>query len=60
MKKKLTKHISRECKCKLDGRKCNSNKKWNNDKCPCDCKKHNICEKYNIWNPATHSWGNCE
>ena len=23
--KKLTKHISCECKCKFDGRKCNSN-----------------------------------
>ena len=28
----LTKNISRECKCKFDGRKCNSNQKWNNDK----------------------------
>ena len=25
----LTKHISCECKCKFDGRKCNSNQKWN-------------------------------
>ena len=39
----LTKHISCECKCKFDGRKCNSYQKWNNDKCRCDCKKHNIC-----------------
>ena len=31
--KTLVKHISCECKCKFDGRKCNSNKKWNNDKC---------------------------
>ena len=36
--KTLTKHISCECKCKLDGRKCYSNKWWNqiqinNDKC---------------------------
>ena len=29
----LTKHISCECKCKFDARKCNSNKKPNNDKC---------------------------
>ena len=29
----LTKHISCECKCKFDGRKCNSNQDWNNDKC---------------------------
>ena len=30
--KTLTKHISCECKCKLGGRKYNSNQKWNNDK----------------------------
>ena len=27
--KTLTKHISCECKYKFDGRKCNSNQKWN-------------------------------
>ena len=31
--KTLTKHISCECKCKFDGRKCSSNQKWNNDRC---------------------------
>ena len=31
--KTLTKHISCECKCIFDGRKCNSNQKWNNNKC---------------------------
>ena len=30
--KTLTKHVSCKCKCKCDGRKCNSNQKWNNDK----------------------------
>ena len=34
----LTKYISCECKCKFDGRKCNSNQCWNNDKCRCECK----------------------
>ena len=34
----LTKHISCECKCKFEVRKFNSNQKWNNDKCRCDCK----------------------
>ena len=29
----LTKHISCECKCKFDGRKCNSNTWWKNGKC---------------------------
>ena len=28
----LTKHISCECKCRFDGKKCNSNQWWNNDK----------------------------
>ena len=31
--KTLAKHISCECKYKFDGRKSNSNVKWNNDKC---------------------------
>ena len=43
--KTLTKHISGECKCEIDGRKCNLNQKWNNDKCRCKCKKHYTCEK---------------
>ena len=31
--KTLTKHISCKCKCKFDGRKCNSDQCWNNNKC---------------------------
>ena len=54
----LKKHISWECKCKIDGRKCNSNQKWNNGKCRYECKKHSICEADCIWNPATCSWKN--
>ena len=38
------KHVSSECKCKFDGRKCNSNQKWNNSKCWYECWK-NICAK---------------
>ena len=53
--KTLAKHISCECKCKFDGRKCNSNQQWDNDKRWCECKKHHICEKDYIWNPATCS-----
>ena len=37
--KTLTKHISCDCKCKFDGRKCNSGQWWNNDKCCSGCKK---------------------
>ena len=50
--KTLTKHISSECKCKFDGTKCKSKQRWNNYKCRCDCKKHHICEKDYVWNPA--------
>ena len=49
----LTKHISCERKCKFDRRKCNSDQWWNNDKCRCECKKHHVCEKAYVWNPAT-------
>ena len=49
----LTKDISCECKCKFDRRKCNSDQWWTNDKCQCGCKKHHICEKDYVWNPAT-------
>ena len=31
--KTLTKRISCECKCRFDGRKCNSDQWWNNEKC---------------------------
>ena len=55
--KALTKHISCECKCKIDETKCNSNQWWNNDKCRCECQKHHICKKHYVWNPATC---NCE
>ena len=44
--KTLTRHISCICKSKFDGRKCNSNQKWKNDKCQCECKnKKNVCKK---------------
>ena len=55
--KTLTKHISCEYICKFDGRKCNSNQWWNNDKCRCECKKH-VCEENYIWNPVTCSCKN--
>ena len=53
--KTLTGHISWECKCKFNRRECNSNQKWNNDKCRYYCKKHNRCEKDYIWNSARFS-----
>ena len=41
-------------KCSFDGRKCNSNQKWNNTKCTCErnnLKEHNTYEKHYVWNP---------
>ena len=58
--KTLTKLITCECKCKFDGTKFMSNQWWNNDKCQCECKKHYICEKHYIWNPATCNCEKCE
>ena len=44
--KKLTKHVSWKCEYKFDSRKCNSNQKWNNDKCGCECKNP---KKHCVW-----------
>ena len=52
--KTLTKHISCECTCKFDKRKCNSNQWWNNDQCQCERKKYHIYEIDYIWNPSTY------
>ena len=48
----LTEHISCKCECKLDGRKCSWNQKWNNIKCRCKCKnpkEHNACENILVY-----------
>ena len=50
--KTLTKHISCKCKCKFDGRSCNSDEWWNNDRCQCECKKCHVCVEDYFWNPA--------
>ena len=50
--KTSAKHMPCRWKCKFDERKYNSNHWWNNDKCWCECKIHNICEKIYIWNPV--------
>ena len=51
------KHISCYCKYKFSGTTCNSNQKWNNDKCWCECKKYDTCKKDYNCNPST---GICE
>ena len=54
--KVLTKYISCKFECKFDGWKCNPNQMLNKGICWCECKnlrKHHVCKKDNIWNPAT-------
>ena len=46
-----------KCECILDAVVCN-NKRWNKDKCRCECKDlidKGLCDKGFIWNPS-----NCE
>ena len=48
--------MSCQCECKFDGRKCNSNQKWNNSKCRFEREnsiKHHACEKDFTWNSST-------
>ena len=45
--KTVTKHIPSDCKCKLNSATCNSNQRWNNKTCQCEC-------KFYIWNPSTY------
>ena len=46
-------NLSYECKCRFDGKKYNSDKWCNNDKCRYGCKKRHVCEKDYVWNLAT-------
>ena len=51
--KTLENHISYDCKCEFDGRKRNSNQKWKEGLCRCECKnsiKYCACKKdWNVW-----------
>ena len=44
--KKSAKHISCECQCKFNGKKCNSKQNWNNGKCWCESR--NLKEHHGI------------
>ena len=43
--KAIAKQISCDCKCKLNSATFNSNKKWDNDTCHCECKSYRTCKK---------------
>ena len=51
--KAMAKHISCDCKCICNSRTCNSNQKWNNETCHCECKSYRTYEKYYRQNPST-------
>ena len=46
----LIEHIPCDCKCKFISKIYNSNQKWNNDTCQCECKKYCTCKKDYSWN----------
>ena len=51
--KAMTERISCDFKCKFNGTTCNSNQKWNNKTCQCECKNYHQCKKDYSWNPST-------
>ena len=48
-------HETCKYKCRLDANVCNNKKRWNTDKCWCECKElidKGMCNKGYIWNPS--------
>ena len=43
---------------RFDGKKCNSDEWWNNEKCQCECKNCHVSEKDFIWNAVVCSCEN--
>ena len=56
--KAIAKHISFDCKCKLNSTTSNSNHKWNNKTCPCECKNYRKCKNDYSWNSSTFTCEN--
>ena len=50
--KTIVKHISCDFKCKFNSTTCNSNKKWINNKCQCECKNYQTHKKVCSWIPS--------
>ena len=49
--KAMTDHISYDCKCRDNSAICNSNHKWNNKTCQCECKSYRTYKKDLNWKP---------
>ena len=43
--KTMVKHISCDCKGKFNSTTSNSNQKWNNEACQCECNNYCTCKK---------------
>ena len=56
--KTFVKHLSCDSKCKFDSKACNSNPKWNNERCQYECKNYQTCEEEYSWNPSASIWEN--
>ena len=51
--KTMAKHISCDCKYIFNSTTCNSDQKWNNETCQCECKNYHTCKKDYSCNPST-------
>ena len=58
--KTMTKHISCNCECKFISTTCNSNQKWDNETCQCECKNYHKCKKDYSSNPSICIYENSE
>ena len=55
----MTEHIVNcYCKWKFNSKTFNSNQKWNNQTCHCECKNYHKCKKDYSWNPSTCTFEN--
>ena len=54
----LIRHISCDCKCKVDSTTCKSNQKWYNETRQCKCINYSKCKKYYNWNLSTCNYKN--
>ena len=52
--KTMAKHIPCDYKWKFNSTTRNSNKKWNNETCQCQCKGYRTCKQDYSWNPNTY------
>ena len=52
--KAMTEHASCNCKCKFNSTISNSNQKWNNKTCQCECKNYGICKQDYGWSTSAY------